>query len=295
MTLLGRLFLLTLREDIAVPRAEFVDAWTRISLPPQLMPKPRSLEDAFRKALPKKVVRQQMSWMDYTGNAKLEAYPHAKLKTVLIRVAPRSQEVAIQAANAAVVFLDGNECRSVALRPLLPEEHAYIEQAKLEFLFLRDVVDGAQARSAIQKLFASCSTLAYRDGAYLIPAKHLDITFKIEELILFLQRYSTRPSQLKIIAYIDTPAHRADLIAALDDHIRETYEYCDKELRKLKPETAMKQQRKHTRADTLLGQLHALNDMIRIYEDLLEVPLDGTRQLHQNVLGKFEYDLGRPR
>lgn len=291
MTLLGRLFLLTLREDISVPREDFIQKWNDLGLPKSYIPRPRSVEDAFRKALPKKIVQNNMTWMDYKGDAQLQNYPDAKLKTVLIHVEPGKQQVAIHTGNAAVLFLHNNECKSVYLRPLFPEEQTYIEKCKKDFTNILGVVDGSMARVAIQKLFASCSTLAYRDGAYLIPGKHLDMAAKIQEMIRFLQMYSTIPSNLKIVDYIDTPQHREDLKDALRDHIQSTADFCIAEAKKIKPEP--KQKRRHTRGDTLRTELSSLGNTIAVYESLMDTTLSDIRILHQSLLRSLETVLSK--
>lgn len=286
MNLLGRLFLLTLREDISVPRDEFIEKWNDLGLPKEYIPRPRSLEDSFRKALPKKVTQNNMTWMDYKGDAQLQNYPDAKLKTVLIHVEPGKQQVSIHTGNAAVVFLDNGECKSVALRPLFPEEHAYVEKCKQDFTRLLGIVDGSMARIAIQKLFSRCSTLAYRDGAYLIPAKHLDMAAKIQEMIRFLQMYSVTPSNLKIVDYIDTAEHREDLKDALTEHIQNTADFCLAEAKKVKPDP--KQKRRHTRGDTLRAELAGLSNTINVYETLMDTSLSDIRNLHQSLLRSLD-------
>lgn len=282
MNLLGRFFLLTMREDIAVPRAEFVATWQALGLPAGLLPRPRSHQDAFRKALPKKLNQNHMSWMDYTGTARLDQYPDARLKTVLINVRPRKDEVAIQTANAAVVFLDGATVRSVALRPLFPEEQQHIADAIATYERIRDIVDGSQTRAAVHKLFATCSTLTYRDGAYLIPASHFEMADRIQQLIRFVQPYSSQPSVLKLIDYIDTPSHRADLREALREHIDTTAQFCFGEAAKLRPE--VKVVRKRTRADTIVAEFVGLETTIATYETLLDEDLSAIRATHADLL-----------
>lgn len=65
--ILGRMLITLIRESVSIPYTDFKDAWINHGLNEGFLPKPRTPQDAFRRATPKKVWKNDRALMEYKG------------------------------------------------------------------------------------------------------------------------------------------------------------------------------------------------------------------------------------
>jgi len=283
MNLIGRMFLLTIRANIAVPHEDFKEAWLLNGLNARHVPKPRSVEDAFRRATPKKQWKNGLALLDYKGGRHVN--DKSSNEVVMIYSKDSKSKVDIHHLNRCVIYLSGDQIEVEPFTPLTDEEFNYIEKIKKDFVLAKDYYDGSHARGAIQKVLDECSSLTYRDGNYLVPRTHFAQADGIVGMIHFLNQYTEGPKNiLWDIPYIDTENTRGQVLESVVQHIESTVEMVLKEAANLKPSeyNIVK-----SRRSTLLTTLENTQLTIATYEKIMGYPLPDARALLQNAIVKF--------
>lgn len=278
---LGRMLLMTIREESFCPYDDFVASWEKHKLPAAHMPSKRTPEDAFRRATPRKIWHDQMTLLDYKGGQRLEA--GAGLQVVLVYSKDSRKRVDIHHANRAVVYLSDDEVRTLPLAPLLDTEQAFLDKVVSNYELRLSHVDGSQLRSALTKVLVEASAISYRDGSYLVPNTGFEHLEGVLGLVQDMQQWSRKMHVAWDIPYIDTPKTRDYMRQALADHLERSAAAIIDEISKLKKDH--KRALKVTRRDTLMRRLHGLEGVVRNFEIALNEKLTQHRdQLAQAVV-----------
>lgn len=276
---LGRMLLMTIREDVHCPWREFDKAWEAQRLPIDHKPRQRTPEDAFRRATPRKQWREGMALLDYKGQQQCE--DGAALQAVLVHSRDSRQKVDIHHANRAVVYLMEDAIKTLPLTPLLPKEQSFVDEVSRNYELRLNHVDGSQLRSAIMRVLNDVSAIAYRDGSYLVPAKHFETVDAVIGLVAAMQEHSDHQHVVWDIPYVNTDLTRSQLRTALGEHIERVAKSVMHELGTLKQPT---RNRKVTRRDSLMAQLGNLQRVIDTYAETLGESLPQHRlQLQQAI------------
>lgn len=278
MEFLGRMLLMTIREEISVPFETFATVWREQGLDPKLLPLPRTAPDAFRRATPRRKWQNGYAMLDYKGGQHL---PDSELEVVLVLSRDSKRRVDIHHGNRAILYLTHEGDMQVEpITPLIPQEEAYVAQVLTQFAKARTHIDGSQCRGVIQKLLTQADALTYRDGSYLVPRAHFPIADAIVNLVDFVQEYTPGPRNICWdLPYIDTEDTRIQISKALMDHLARVCNSVHSEARKLKPEHLHKKNVGRSRRGSLRTILESLSPTIDAYVMLLghELPTHRSR------------------
>lgn len=278
-TLIGRMFLMSITQNISIPRAVFEEEWLLHGLNKRFIPKQRVPSEAFRRATPKRQWKNGLMLIEYKGGKHLEE--GATNEVVMVYSHDSTAKVNIHHVNRAILYLKDGEVRAEILDILTDEEIAFIETIKQDYEKALHNIDGSQCRNAIQKVMEQCATLTYRDGSYLIPRQHFDSADAIVGMIHFMNRYSEKRNILWDIPYIDTPETREQTRQALVEHIERTAEMLIAEAREWKPSP---RNIVKTRKSTLRARLSDVSMVISAYERVLDMAMPEERALLNNAL-----------
>lgn len=258
--LLGRMLLMTIREDISCPHDTFMELWHRHDLPERDAPRRRTPEDAFRVATPKKQWKHNLTMLEYKGGQTLTK--NSRMEVVLVYSQDSRLAVDIHHANRAILYLEDSQLKVRPLTPLLPREQEYIDEVLQTYDRSLNRFDGSQFRNAIHRVMEHADTLTYRDGSYLIPQANFQVADSISGIVRDMAEHGS-PSTFWDIPYVDNENTRQQIEDALLHHIQSTSRQALEAYQKLK------------RKKALPTALTNLERTIKTYERLLGKQLPG--------------------
>lgn len=252
--LLGRMLLMTIREDISCPYSDCMQLWQKYGLPLKDAPRRRSPEDAFRRATPKKQWKHNLTMLEYKGGQSLTET--SRMEVVVVWSRDSEFEVDIHHANRAILYLENSQLKVRPLTPLLEREREYIDGVLDTYDRSLNRIDGSQFRNAIHRVMDHADTLTYRDGSYLIPQANFQTADSIAGIVQDMASYGS-PSTFWDIPYVDNEDTRSQIEQALLLHIESTSKQAIDLYQKLKKKKA------------LPAALTNLERTIKTYEKLL--------------------------
>lgn len=283
--LLGRMLIVLIRESVSIPYADFKESWINHGLNEAFLPRSRTPQDAFRRATPKKVWKNDRALMEYKGGQHLEKTTSNEVMMVYSKGA--NDKVDINHINRAVIYLQDGEVKDNPLAPLFDVEISMIDEIKKNYIIARDNIDGTQARTCLQQVLASVSALNYRDGVYLIPQEYFSVADSLTGFIQFMESYTGKGQNiLWDIPYIDSEQTRSQIHTAIKLHIEYVSQQClteSKSLQKTYSRNIIK-----SRRTTLITKLDDVRLILDTYERML-----GPLVLERDLLSIAQAELAK--
>lgn len=287
MDLLGRMLLITIREDVSIEVNQFTKKWKSCNLPDEFLPKARSVEDAFRVATPRKKWKNGLALLDYNGGQHMDK---GRLETILVYSEDSTKKVDINHVNRAVLYLNGNDINMEPYTPLLVSEVQYIEEIKDAFHYARVHIDGTQFRNAIMKCLQSIYVIPYKDGSYLVSSTYFNMADNISKMIQLVNLEGSS-NVLWDIPYVDNISTRDQLKDALNKHIVKVGDTTLFESMVSKSKINTQKIRKKSRARTLLQTIEDLNKYVILYESLLKEDLGYLKETIRSYYAMIQSNL----
>lgn len=284
---LGTMLMMEIRSSIAVPPDRLRELWEKHGLPMAHLPRPRTANDAFRRAAPRNRPSKGLMLVEYKGGAKHDE--DLELVYVLTRSSDVDDKIFVVHRNRSVIGLkkDGTLYHQPPLNPPTDDERAYIHEIGERFERIRQTVDGDQIRGACNAMLREASAVWVHTSTHVIPQTQVQTARAITGLVRDLDAYipdNHGANRLVVLQYIDTPDQRDQLREQISSHVEREIQSKFVKIAKARQDRAKMGERAK---ETMLSDINQLGLLIAEYESVLREslqPVHNMLALQQHLL-----------